>query len=259
MRTSRSPRARRCSASASTTLRARRHRRARPHGRRRAPRRRRRRARRRRRPVLRRRHRRLDGARRFDDLKAARRVRRRASTTPTRLGPAARDPPRLLDGVDAADSVACSLHKMLGVALQAAVFVARAAGATRTSTTRVTCTSATSSTRAWTWATARSRWPLLPPASRPAPTPALTPSRPLDPQCGRKPDALKTWLTFKALGDTGLAARVDRCFDLAAHLAERVLVGRRLRPRGAAVVHQRLLLVRAAADAPAAAVRARAA
>ena len=71
----------------------------------------------------------------FDDLKAIRAVcdaERMWLHADAAWGGAALFSPThraLLDGVDAADSVACSLHKMLGVALQAAVFVARAAGA----------------------------------------------------------------------------------------------------------------------------------
>jgi glutamate/tyrosine decarboxylase-like PLP-dependent enzyme len=41
-------------------------------------------------------------------------------------------------------------------------------------------------------------------------------------QCGRKNDALKLWLCWKHHGDEGLAQRVDRLFELAAHLAARV-------------------------------------
>jgi len=40
--------------------------------------------------------------------------------------------------------------------------------------------------------------------------------------CGRKPDAFKLWLSWKALGDAGLAHRVDRALDLAEHAARRV-------------------------------------
>lgn len=40
--------------------------------------------------------------------------------------------------------------------------------------------------------------------------------------CGRRADAVKLWLTWKAHGDAGLAARVDRAFEHAAYLAERL-------------------------------------
>jgi len=38
-------------------------------------------------------------------------------------------------------------------------------------------------------------------------------------QCGRRADGFKLWLAWKALGDAGFEARVDRCFELAAHAA----------------------------------------
>ncbi|MCO4772690.1 MAG: hypothetical protein KDA24_21845, partial [Deltaproteobacteria bacterium] len=38
--------------------------------------------------------------------------------------------------------------------------------------------------------------------------------------CGRRADVVKLWLTWKARGDAGLAARVDHVFELAAYLAE---------------------------------------
>ena len=41
-------------------------------------------------------------------------------------------------------------------------------------------------------------------------------------QCGRKPDALKMWMMWKAHGDAGLAARVDHSMALAEHWEKRV-------------------------------------
>ncbi len=41
-------------------------------------------------------------------------------------------------------------------------------------------------------------------------------------QCARHNDALKLWLAWKHHGDDGMAARIDRLFTLAAHLAARV-------------------------------------
>jgi len=40
--------------------------------------------------------------------------------------------------------------------------------------------------------------------------------------CGRKADAFKLWLAWKALGDEGLEAHVDKAYALAAHLEDRV-------------------------------------
>ncbi|KAH8097609.1 hypothetical protein JL720_504 [Aureococcus anophagefferens] len=41
-------------------------------------------------------------------------------------------------------------------------------------------------------------------------------------QCGRKPDAFKLWLMWKALGDDGMRARVERCVALADHAVEAI-------------------------------------
>lgn len=40
--------------------------------------------------------------------------------------------------------------------------------------------------------------------------------------CARRPDAVKLWLLWKARGDAGFEARIDRVFALAKHAAERV-------------------------------------
>eukprot|EP00301_Raphidiophrys_heterophryoidea_P000191 c1009_g1_i1.p1 GENE.c1009_g1_i1~~c1009_g1_i1.p1 ORF type:complete len:543 (+),score=119.01 c1009_g1_i1:54-1631(+) len=42
-------------------------------------------------------------------------------------------------------------------------------------------------------------------------------------QCGRRGDALKLWFLWKRLGDTGLAARVDKCIALARHCEHIIL------------------------------------
>mmetsp|Transcript_20924 Transcript_20924/g.64388 ORF Transcript_20924/g.64388 Transcript_20924/m.64388 type:complete len:515 (-) Transcript_20924:42-1586(-) len=41
--------------------------------------------------------------------------------------------------------------------------------------------------------------------------------------CGRRPDAFKLWLMWKAIGDVGMAHRVQRCLELAAHVRKRVV------------------------------------
>lgn len=41
-------------------------------------------------------------------------------------------------------------------------------------------------------------------------------------QCGRKVDAMKAWLMWKALGDDGMAAAVDRAYDNARYLTEKL-------------------------------------
>lgn len=48
-------------------------------------------------------------------------------------------------------------------------------------------------------------------------------------QCARHNDALKLWLSWKHHGDEGLARRIDRLFELSAHLTARVRASPRLR------------------------------
>ena len=48
-------------------------------------------------------------------------------------------------------------------------------------------------------------------------------------QCARHNDALKLWLTWQHNGDDGLARRIDRLFELAAHVTARVRTHPRLR------------------------------
>ena len=54
--------------------------------------------------------------------------------------------------------------------------------------------------------------------------------------CGRKADAFKLWLMWKALGDAGFAARVDHACDLIAHMARALRDARDARGRACAVV-----------------------
>jgi len=41
-------------------------------------------------------------------------------------------------------------------------------------------------------------------------------------QCGRRADAYKLWFFWKAVGDRGMAARVDHCLELAAHFEHKI-------------------------------------
>ena len=41
-------------------------------------------------------------------------------------------------------------------------------------------------------------------------------------QCGRKVDAMKFWLMWKARGDSGMAGHVDACFAKAAHFTQKI-------------------------------------
>ena len=41
-------------------------------------------------------------------------------------------------------------------------------------------------------------------------------------QCGRRPDAFKLWLGWKAKGTTGFESHVDKCFKLAAYFEAQI-------------------------------------
>lgn len=102
----------------------------------------------------------------------------------------------LLDGCERADSLTWDAHKLLTVPLTCSVLLTRRPGL---------CVQA-----------------LDEPASYLFQDDAL-----LDPgrgslQCARHNDALKLWLAWKHHGDEGLARRIDRLFELAAHLAARI-------------------------------------
>lgn len=104
-----------------------------------------------------------------------------------------------LDGCGAADSFACSLHKMLGATLQCAIFLTAHEGA---------LVAANSARAAYLF----------------QPDKLYTELDVGDKtiQCGRKPDSLKIWMMWKRLGDEGMAHRVDHAFALAAHAVERI-------------------------------------
>ena len=44
----------------------------------------------------------------------------------------------------------------------------------------------------------------------------------ISPQCGRRADALKLWLTWLDIGSKGFGQRVDYCMEIADHLAKLV-------------------------------------
>lgn len=102
-------------------------------------------------------------------------------------------------GVERADSLAWNLHKMMGVTQQCAALLVRRPGLPRAAF--ATCADY-----------------------------LFQPDKPyadLDTgdhtfQCGRRVDALKAWLTWKARGEEGLADRVERAVDRAAWCVERV-------------------------------------
>eukprot|EP00667_Euglena_gracilis_P005818 EG_transcript_5857 len=112
------------------------------------------------------------------------------------LSPAAR--PHLA-GVDRADSLAFDAHKLVGLPVQCACFLARGQGQLRAS-----------------HATGAAY--LFQPDKLNASLDVGDGSI----QCGRRNDALKLWMTWHAVGDVGLAARVDRSIALCQYWAQRV-------------------------------------
>jgi len=100
----------------------------------------------------------------------------------------------LLDGSARADSLAWDAHKMLGATLSCSAFL------TRHESALPTATAADESDDAYLFHEGDDT--------------ALDPGR-SSLQCGRRVDALKLWLLWKRHGDVGLAARVDRLFELA--------------------------------------------
>ncbi|KAJ8601209.1 hypothetical protein CTAYLR_003271 [Chrysophaeum taylorii] len=107
-------------------------------------------------------------------------------------------------GVEACDSVALNFHKLLNVALPCALFVTRHPRSFGVNATHA---------------------PYLFQDEKPFAD--------LDPgdksiQCGRKADALKIWLAWRAEGDRGLARTVDACVDLARRAADKVRTHPRL-------------------------------
>lgn len=106
----------------------------------------------------------------------------------------------LLAGVEAADSVAWSPHKMLGAPLQCSAVLTRHPGA-------LSACNATGAAYLY----------------QPDKLHADADLGDKSIQCSRRADAFKLWLMWKARGDAGLSARVDRALALAAGL-ERVLL-----------------------------------
>lgn len=104
-----------------------------------------------------------------------------------------------MDGVARADSLAWNLHKMLGVTQQCAAFLVRRTGSLRAA-----------------FATGASY------LFQPDKPHAELDSGDLTFQCARRVDALKAWLTWKARGEAGLAARIDHAVALAERAATRI-------------------------------------
>lgn len=101
-----------------------------------------------------------------------------------------------MDGVERADSLAWNLHKLLGVTQQCAALLVRRPGSLRAA-----------------FATGAEY------LFQPDKPHAEHDTGDLTFQCARRNDALKAWLTWKARGEAGLAARVDHAVTLAEHCA----------------------------------------
>ena len=104
-----------------------------------------------------------------------------------------------LGACEEADSFSWSAHKMMGATLQCAAFVTRHADVLR----------AANATNAAYLFQPDKLFVELDAGDKTI-------------QCGRKADMLKLWLMMKALGDGGMAARVDKCYALAAHAVARI-------------------------------------
>jgi len=104
----------------------------------------------------------------------------------------------LVDGIELADSVAWSPHKMLGAPLQCSAVLTRHVGAL------ADCNSTHAEY-------------LYQPDKLHADCDLGDKSI----QCSRRADAFKAWLMWKARGDVALAQRVDRSLDLASHFAQK--------------------------------------
>ena len=103
----------------------------------------------------------------------------------------------LLEGSARAHSFTWNAHKMLGVPLPASVLLTREQGVLRANMDEEATYLFQDDDSAYEHGT-------------------------MSPQCGRRNDALKFWASWKSHGDAGLAARVDRLFELARHAARRV-------------------------------------
>lgn len=104
----------------------------------------------------------------------------------------------LVEGIERADSVAWNPHKMMGVPLACSATLMREKG-------RLVATNGMNAD--YLFHDGSSAWDLG--------------DRTL--QCGRRVDALKLWFSWQVVGDAGYAERVDRLFELAAHLRDAVV------------------------------------
>jgi glutamate/tyrosine decarboxylase-like PLP-dependent enzyme len=105
----------------------------------------------------------------------------------------------LMDGIERADSVCWDAHKMMGLPLVCSAFIAR-----RSEVLRAACAHGDEAHYLFhdeTESNDLGRYSL---------------------QCGRRNDALKLFLAWRAKGDAGWGAMVDRYMDLAAYLASRI-------------------------------------
>ena len=105
----------------------------------------------------------------------------------------------LLHGIDLADSICWCPHKMMGVQLCCSVFLVKNSG-----TLRKVCVH-----------TQKAHYLLLDSAEN-------VDLGNMSLQCGRRVDALKLWLAWRAKGNEGWATHIERYFSLAEYLATKV-------------------------------------
>merc|ERR1712107_936639 len=108
-----------------------------------------------------------------------------------------RDAPTHDVGADKADSIAWNPHKMSGACLQCSAFLTRHVG----------LLAKTNGTKAAY-------------LFQPDKLNASLDMGDKTIQCGRRADAFKLWMLWKAKGDEGMRRNIDRCFALAARMAD---------------------------------------
>jgi len=105
----------------------------------------------------------------------------------------------MLNGIERADSVTFDAHKMLGASMVCAMFLLRDGRVLENAMTH----------------TKKGDYLFDDPVS------SQSLGR-ISPQCGRRADALKLWLTWLDIGSDGFGKIVDSCMDVAEHLASLV-------------------------------------
>ena len=105
----------------------------------------------------------------------------------------------MLNGIERADSVTFDAHKMLGASMVCSMFLLRNGHILESAMAH----------------TKKGDYLFDDPASRQS-------LGRISPQCGRRADALKLWLTWLDIGSKGFGERVDYCMSIADHMAKLV-------------------------------------